>query len=708
MKKKHQKQKHLSTQIAVIASTMLFAIFALVIGSAIIYSGSSTSRAIDSEFWIMAKSSAIQVENILKSAKNSAENINSYLAKKYQENNTASNTANETIHNSSIYGTEISQLSSDVEEYMIETVQQSIAVNEDIVGMGVYFEPYAFDKNIKDYAFYLSEKNIGSTPEPFGNYDYYSSMEYYSVTKQSKSTYITKPYEDVGYTMVTYCSPIILNGNVQAIVTADINVTNFNNVVLDNSNNYSSMYTTIISQDGTIIFDTEDINNVGASMADFMFDKKSLTFIEANLQGTSAFEAEIIREDGSKESCFYAPILSGNTKWWAVTALENSEMYRSVSNMTVTMTVIALLSLILVIGMIVVLLNKMLNPIKSVVDAAESLANGNLDVDFDTVSNNEIGQLVNAFKSTIKTLRTIIHDEVRLLDEISKGNLDIHTEAESDYIGEFEAILKSLRKIVTGLSRTMLQIEDSAEQVSSGSRQVADSAQALSQGAAEQASSVEELAATINEISVQIENNARNAAEVNQKATETGLQLEESNQRMLEMTQAMDEITESSREIGKIIKTIEDIAFQTNILALNAAVEAARAGSAGKGFAVVAEEVRSLAGKSSNASKNTSLLIESSLKSIENGARIAGETAQALLTAVDGSRAVAKTIGQISQASSQQAESIIQVSQGVDQISSVVQTNSATAEESAAASEELSGQAQMLMELMEQFQYRKI
>ena len=291
------------------------------------------------------------------------------------------------------------------------------------------------------------------------------------------------------------------------------------------------------------------------------------------------------------------------------------------------------------------------------------------------------------------------------MHQLSNGDLNV--KQRDAFLGDFKPVQDSIRLLVGALNDTLTQIEQSADQVSGGAEQVSSGAQALSQGATEQASSIEELAATITEISGQIQSNAQSALEARQTVDGVGEKLLESNRQMQTMTKAMDEISASSSEIGKIIKTIEDIAFQTNILALNAAVEAARAGEAGKGFAVVADEVRSLASKSSEASKSTAALIENSLKAVENGTHIADETAQSLLFVVEGTKEITNQINHIATASTEQSKGATQVQLGIDQISNVVQTNSATAEESAAASEELSGQAQMLKMLISKFKLKK-
>ncbi|MEG2769855.1 MAG: methyl-accepting chemotaxis protein [Oscillospiraceae bacterium] len=369
--------------------------------------------------------------------------------------------------------------------------------------------------------------------------------------------------------------------------------------------------------------------------------------------------------------------------------------------------VLLVVGLVLSIVMALVSTSSITRPMKKIEKAMGEMGNGSLQINVDYQSKDEIGFLAEKVNFVVQCISGIIEDVGFVLGEMADGNFNVKSKIGDLYINDYAPVLGAMRNINTKLSDTLTQINEASEQVSSGSDQVSSGAQALSQGATEQASSVEELAATINEISQQIKSNAANAKEASAITTQAGSEVEVSNQKMQDLIVAMRDISNSSSEIGKVIKTIEDIAFQTNILALNAAVEAARAGAAGKGFAVVADEVRNLASKSAEAAKGTTALIENSIAVVGKGTQLVDDTAKSLITVVDGARDASMIVDKIATASNEQANSIAQVTMGVDQISSVIQTNSATAEESAAASEELSSQAALLKELVSHFKLKK-
>ena len=370
--------------------------------------------------------------------------------------------------------------------------------------------------------------------------------------------------------------------------------------------------------------------------------------------------------------------------------------------------ILVIISMILFAGYIRTVVSK---PLGRLTNLAQTMEQGNLglgnheNLTVNIRSNDEIGFLAGVFENTIHRLRGYIGEISGILESISQGDLTVTTR--QDYVGDFTSIKTSLDDILNRLNTTMTQIMESTDYVSNGSEQMSVGSQALSQGAVEQASAVDELDNNIHEISKQVEKTAENAMQASQKVDDVSAKLSESNQKMQEMIQAMQEINDRSNEIEKIINTIENISSQTNILALNAAVEAARAGETGKGFAVVAEEVRELAGKSSEASKSTAALIERSIKAVKHGSLIASETAEQLMAVVTGAGEIVETTNWIADAAQSQADSVSQIQERISQISGVVQTNSATAQESAATSEQLSQQAKVLKNMTEMFRVKR-
>jgi methyl-accepting chemotaxis protein len=350
-------------------------------------------------------------------------------------------------------------------------------------------------------------------------------------------------------------------------------------------------------------------------------------------------------------------------------------------------------------------LDAVIAPINEASEVLQEMAKGNLQVTMEGDYQGDHAAIKNALNGTIAHMRSYVSEISMVLAGISGGNLDQSITA--DYNGDFVEIKDSLNNIIASLNQVMGDISEASEQVASGSKQVSDGSQALSQGSAEQASSIEELTASVTEIASQTKKNAVNANQASQLTREARDNAEKGNVQMKEMLNSMEEINESSANISKIIKVIDDIAFQTNILALNAAVEAARAGQHGKGFAVVAEEVRSLAARSASAARETTELIEGSIGKVQAGTKIANETAAALSGIVEGIEQSASLIGGIAEASNEQASGIALINKGIEQVSQVVQNNSATAEESAAASEELSGQAELLKGMVGRFRLRK-
>lgn len=456
----------------------------------------------------------------------------------------------------------------------------------------------------------------------------------------------------------------------------------------------------------------------GTTIADIVMDTIATENIEEEAQSDSSLSvlASIHKKmrdgetgfgtytiDGISKHTGYAPV-PGTDGWSiAVTSYTSDLMgatYRSIIIICVLLVVVLVVSSLLAIR----LAKGIASPIRACAKRLSLLEEGDLTTPAPQVkSQDEVGVLARSTESIVNSLNTLFSDIAHVTGEMAQGNFAVHSQHYEVYQGDFSSVLKSLQNIKYSLSDTLRQIDTAAAQVSAGADQVSSGAQALAQGATEQASAVQELSATSADINSGVQNNSDAAKTAKDKANDAGTQVALSNEKMHELREAMSTILDGHEQIGQIIATIENIAFQTNILALNAAVEAARAGSAGKGFAVVADEVRNLASKSDQAAKQTKELIEHSALNVENGSRLSEEVSAALEETASLTGSAVEFIDQVVDNVVNQAESISQIAEGIDQISSVVQTNSATAEQSAAASEELSGQAQIMKELISRF-----
>lgn len=521
-------------------------------------------------------------------------------------------------------------------------------------------------------------------------------------------TYVSSPMtrESDGSIVLFVSSPLANDSSHKGVVFASIEPETFGGL-MQNIKIGDTGYGFIVDKTGTIVAhkDQEIVKNFTnyielAKTDTAMADTASMVQLMV-AGGSSTGTVDYL---GNQQFMGYRPI-SGTDGWsLGVTANVSEMMAGFYTSLYITIGLIALFILISVVVAFQIS-TPLARPIAAFTRRLEQLADGDLHTAVPTVkTKDEMEVLGESLRRTVDRMKAYTGDIDRVLSSVSDADLTVVTD--EDYIGDFAPIKTSLENIIASLDQTISQIQTASREVSGGSEQMSGGSQILSEGAAEQASAIDRLAVAIGNISKQIYDNAEKAARVSTISNEAADAVDESNRRMVRMLSAIKEINEASAQIGRIIKTIEDIAFQTNILALNAAVEAARAGSAGKGFAVVADEVRSLAGKSAQAAKQTTELIERSTRSVKKGTEIANETANALLSVVESTKQITGLVSEIAAVSKTQSTSVQQVSAGIEQISTVVQNNSATAEESAASGEELSAQAQMLQQLVDRFKLR--
>lgn len=586
-------------------------------------------------------------------------------------------------------------------EYSIESLPPEERAMEKIGELVKISTQYSSDYGIISDYFVRSDKMMvmGDGWIPDAGYDP-TTKDYYKYGS-TQDFYISDPYIDVqsGEFVMTITTQINYDGKFYGVLARDLRISEIKEFV-DSYKADDGTYLYLLDSKGNILsHGNEEFQPSGEKIVNIKDVSMEV------LQEAADAEKSICKEDYDGEKKQFLAMTDSESQWVLGFVYPTAIMQKQLRNQFAINVCVFLITLIIALLVIVRVLRKKLAPIGKIANAAESIENGNLRVALDIQSNDEIGLLANTFHNTAEYLREMIGELSEILTQVSEGKLNVQIKCE--YKGDFIQIKKSLNEIIYNLNEVIGGIDDAANQVSDSAEQVADSAQTLSQGAVEQveqSGQIDELVEGMQRVKKIVNENAQRceiAGTVTSNVTE---KLSESQRHMNDMVNAMTNISESSNEIRKIIKTIEDIAFQTNILALNAAVEAARAGEAGKGFAVVADEVRNLAAKSAEAAKNTTTLIERSINMVDEGSKVVDETAGSLTNAVKAAKEVTKDIREIVVMSNEQAEEINKISNGILEISQVVQINSASAEESAATSEELSGQAHAMKEMLERFE----
>ena len=648
---------------------------------------------------------AMNVEKINESitlTENTAKAISDHLSEMYAESDEGEATQPSLLKDTVL----LTERRAYEERYLLDSIWEMIRHDEYIMGAGVFFEPNAFQEGEPEYAMYLGRDNGDENKRffKFLDYKFYGNgaEEYYTKASQEKVSHVVDPFVSsiTGETIFVLVVPILNNGQFMGTVVVDLNVKMFNALGIDESGEGAKTFFDVINKDGKFVYSSNP-DAVGKNLADYVGEENFKENIQSRFDKESIFNVQ-----DSHRVRYFAPLNIDDTSWYVQSAM-SLDIYNEGKNQLLVALITAEVILFILLQLVLfTALKKSLQPLGKLAEESDKLANGNFDIKVSYAQEDEIGRLVKSFNNIVKRLNYVVSDLQAKLTAFAQGDFGSEIKEDENYQGDFRPILTSLQDISTSLNGTLKNVHTSSSEVSGSADQVSSMAQRISEGTTKQASSIAELSKTMEDITEQIRHTTKQAEKAQQLGVVSGSHVETSNQKMTDMQGAMEEITEKSKEISKIIKTIDDIAFQTNILSLNAAIEAARAGEAGKGFAVVADEVGNLAKKSQEAAQNTSLLIEETIGAVQKGAKFTEETAEALQSVSESTNQVNDLIEEISKASEEESAGVSRLSEGLQEISAVVQENSATAEESAATAEELSAQANLMNDLISKFKTR--
>lgn len=571
------------------------------------------------------------------------------------------------------------------------TAQKILQITRENSGGAVYEAYMAYPENITIFT-----QDVDLPPE----FDVTKREWYLDAVDAGGKSICTSPYIDylTGKMIVTVASAIYKDGKLYGVAGADLYVDEL--IQKCGSVNISeNAYSMLLDSEKHILVHRNEDFTPKSNDEGTVFT--SVSDIEAYANIEQPIDSVVIMRDYDGVERAVATVILPTLNWSLGYAIDNKTYLAPSNTLALYQNIANAIGLLVMIGIAIVVIKHFLSPIKELHTAAKSMAEGNLNYVPNYYGNDVLGELCSKLAVTNKTLKNYVDDISSNLSNMANGDFNVSFNAE--YVGDFTSIKKSIEDISASIGSIISGINTASTQVTLGADSISETASSLAMGAGEQSKSVEEMAEITDRFMVQINDNSSNAGKARIFSNQTGECVANSNVSMKELLASMQEITEMSVEIEKIVKTIDDIAFQTNILALNAAVEAARAGEAGKGFAVVADEVRNLASKSAEAAKSTTTLIQNTALAVEKGSRVANETAESLEAVTDKSEGVNRLVAEISEACDMQISEISQIKEKLETISNVAQKNAATAEESAASSEELSSQARMLEQLLQNF-----